>query len=106
MDLERNLCVSASVDDNLIHRAWRHIFGNNAIEKIELCDSKKVIHLDPYYIENLDEDELAEIVDLYEELNTEGTLTFSLHDPSNEWWIYGRQHDEDHSIVRFDVCFE
>jgi hypothetical protein len=111
--MERNLCVSASVDDDLIHRAWRCLFGNNAIKQIEVCDSKKVIHLHdpfhPYYTENIeeriDEDEMAEIIEMYEELGTEGTLTFSVCDPSNDWWMYGRQNEE-HSTVRFDVCFE
>lgn len=102
--MERNLCVSDSVDDEVIHSAWGHLFGNNAIEKIELIDSKKIIHLDPYFVENLEEDELAEIEDLYDDLEREGKLMFSLRDPSIGWWIYGRAgSDEYNYTIHFEV---
>lgn len=105
--MERKLCVSDSVNDEVIRRAWGHLFGNNSIERIETKDSKKVIYLDPYFMENLEEDELAEIQDLYDDLEAEGKLTFCLRDPSIEWWIYGRVGSEEYrDFVQFEVIFE
>jgi hypothetical protein len=99
--MERNLCVSETVDDDLIHRAWTRLFGNNSIQRIEHRNSKKIIHLDPYYLQQLeqDEDEMAEILDMYQELET-GTLTFWLH-PTG--WMYG---SAENNTVQFEVCFE
>ena len=104
--MDRNLCVSASVKDTLIHRAWSKLIGNNSIQRIELRESKKIIHLFPSWMEQLDEDELAEIEDMYLELEEKGTLTFWLHptsDPTAEWWLYG---DPENNTVHFEVCFE
>ena len=85
--MERNLCVPDSVDDDVIHRAWGRLFWNNAIKQIEHRDSKKIIHLHAYHTEMDDdelEDELAEILEIYEQLETEGTVRFCMD--ANEWW--------------------
>ena len=103
--MERNLCVPNSVADKDIHSAWRHLFGNNSIERIEHREDKKIIHLFPSWIEQLDEDEEAEILDMYEDLDAEGRLMFSLQDPSIEWWIYGRETDCGNNTIKFEVFF-
>ena len=108
--MERNLCVPDSVSDDDIHRAWGHLFWNNAIERIEHRDSKKIIHLNAYHTEledELAEDELAEILEIYDDLETEGTLRFCLMDASIGWWIYDKVGRlEHHNTLHFDVCFE
>jgi hypothetical protein len=110
--MDRNLCVSESVDDDIIRRAWGRLFWNNAIERIERRDSKKIIHLNAHFMEeDMDEyqlrDELDEILEIYDQLETEGTLTVCLLDESNEWWVYGRiGSPEYNNALHFDVCFE
>jgi hypothetical protein len=107
--LGRNLCVPAHVDDDRILRACGSLIGNNAVKRIELCGSKKVIHLDPDCIERLaeDEDEMAEILDMYHELEAEGTLLFCFH-ARTESWTYGDQHPATRADtpVYFEVCFD
>lgn len=98
-----NLCVSDSVSDDVIQNAWGHFFGNNAIERIETRDSKKIIHLHLDYKENLEEDFLEDIAELYEDLEREGMLIFSLRNPSIGWWIYGQAYPDD---TQFEVTFE
>jgi|UniRef100_A0A6C0AH94 hypothetical protein len=109
--LGRNLCVPAHVEDDRILRAWGSLIGNNAVQRIELRDTKKIIHLDPDYIERLadDEDEMAEILEMYQELETEGTILFCFH-TSTESWTYGDQGiypaNLENTRVQFEVCFE
>ena len=40
--MERNLCVPDSVEDEIIQRAWRHLFGNNAIDGLNFVILKKL----------------------------------------------------------------
>jgi hypothetical protein len=102
-----HLCVPNSISDEDIYSAWIHLFGNNAIKWIETIDSKKRIHLHPSFLENLEEDELAEIEDLYDDLKAEGKLTFCLRDPTIGWWIYGRVGSEEfRNLLQFEVTFE
>lgn len=107
MELERNLCVSDSVSDDIIQRAWSHLFGNNAVERIECRDSKKIIHLCPYYMENLEEDDEDELLEIYEHIEEYGKVMIWLNDPSVEWWIYGRAEEQDRENKEncFDVSF-
>lgn len=97
--MERNLCVSDSVDDEVIESAWDRLFWNNAIERIERRGSKKIIHLHAYLG---DEDELAEIMEIYEFVETFGKVTvFKVN-----VWMYGSDGIPENNCDQFDVCFE
>ena len=105
--MERNLCVPDTVSDDHILAAWNHIIGNNAVERIECRDSIKIIHLDPNFLDTLDEDELAEISEVYEDIDIEERISFYLCDPSIGWWICGRSGAEEHlGTVQFEVFFD
>jgi hypothetical protein len=84
------------------------MIGNNAVKWIECRDSIKIVHLHSEYLSTMDEDELAEISDLYEDIEIEGKVTFTLQDPSINWWIYGRAEEtraEENNKVQFEVSF-
>ena len=107
LEHERNLCVSDSVSDDTIHRAWEHLFGNNAVKRIECRGSKKIIHLCPSFIENLDEDEEEDILDMYCDIYQYDKVSVWLYGPS-DWWIYGRigvNGESEHRENCFDVSF-
>ena len=97
--MDRTLCVSNSVKDEDIYSAWYQLLGNNAIETIESGEFKK-IHLSSDFLQNLEEDEFAEILDMYEEIET-GHVVFYLQEP--EWWMYGI--DEYENKLHFEVFF-
>ena len=105
--LGRNLCVSAAVDDNRILDACKNLFGNNAVQHIVLCGPKKIFHLEPDYIEHLeeDEDELAQIVEMYQELEEKGMILFCFH-ISTESWTYGDQSRYPAYLANTEVHFE
>ena len=102
--MDRNLCVPASVSDEHILSAWSHMIGNNAVERIECVDTIKIIHLHPEYLDTLDEDELAEIEEVYDDIEAEGRITFYLQDLSINWWMCGRS-GEDNNKLQFEVSF-
>ena len=101
--MDRNLCVPSSVSDEHILCAWNHIIGNNVVKRIECHNSIKIIHLDRDYLDTLGDEELAEIVELYEDIETEGTITMYLRDPSINWWICARSADN--NTIHFEVSF-
>jgi hypothetical protein len=107
--MERKLCVADSVSDEVIHRAWNHLFGNNAIERIEHCESKKIIHLQSYYLETHEDaeaqDDLDELIEIYDGLEADGGGVICLQDPLTEWWIFGRVGAEYGDKFRFDIFF-
>ena len=103
--MDRILCVSESISDDHIRRAWNHLFGNNAIDRIECRDSKKMIYLDSYYLEHMEEDDMAELLDMYHEIEDQGKILFYLHDPSIEWWMYGMIDENKENYLHFEVCF-
>ncbi len=98
--MSRQLCVSNTVSDELIIRAFSRFFGNNAVEKIEY-GTKKIVHISSIY----NGPEYEDLIEIDENLEEERKGTFCLwgvHD-EGEWWIYKCVGDEVGDRLHFDV---